>query len=504
MSHFPGDRQTSSSGRGPAGQYSTPTRQRGNGHVQSPHDLTRQALTWEMRPTVSQEMGHQMTLSECSMELNRFRQSYQDLRARYAVVETERDRSRHECNQQYQRSQTLGLELERLQNELQVAKQRERELEVELEGSREALGQARATIQEQSRTIQGRRDAATRPASHHDALQSSQTVSRFVEDYGFGPRPISITRPDPRETLYAPPQLQATPYRSDNQSSRHPYSNDARNDASRQRQALVARSSDAEWDVQWPTEFSSLFARVERFCSDYFKTPNSEADRQWPLLLADNIARESHPDHVSSLVGDQRTRHLLITRIILSWLEAHCFHVRLIKGFSDHTDKAVYNLRRQVKQENSLDVRRGLAQAQADTIVELTRQPSFEAWKTDRIRDEVNRMMTRLTSALIPGTNLAFVGNTFESILADAWRIGLMMATRTLVFQMWFPPCATLFDPRSMLNRNPYELQGTPDELVQRRAKVSLGVTPHVTIKDLMKENEDSKTVHLANVILRR
>ncbi|KAL8937831.1 MAG: hypothetical protein Q9216_004225 [Gyalolechia sp. 2 TL-2023] len=433
------------------------------------------------------------------MELGRLRQSYQDLRARYAVVETERDRFRHERNQQHQESLILGLELERLQKELQVAKGRERELEVELEGSREDLRQARATIQDYSRG-----DVATRPASRHAALQSSQTVSRFVEDYGFGPRPISITRHDPRETLYAQPQPLATPYRPDNESSGPTYSNDARIDASRQHQVLVARSSDAEWDVQWPTELSSLFARVERFCSDYFKTPNEEADKQWPTLLADNIARESHPDHVSSLVSDQRTRHLLITRIILSWLETHCFHVRLIKGFSDRTDKAVYNLRRQVKQENSTDVRRGLAQAQADTIVELTRQPSFEAWKTDRIRDELNRMMTRLTSALTPGTNLALAGNTFESILADAWRIGLMMATRTLVFQMWFPPCATLFDPRTMLNSNPYELQGTPDELVQRRARVSLGVTPHVNIKDLMKEDEDPKTVHLANVILRR
>lgn len=494
MSHFSGDRKTSSSRRVPASQNSTPTSQRGEGHLQSPNDLTRQALTREMRPTPSPELGRQMTPSECSVELNRLRQSYQNLRAQYAVVETERNRSRHECNQQ-------RLELERLQSDLQVAKRRERELEVELKGSQEAVRKAQATISEQSRTISGR-DVATRPASHHDSLQSSQAVSRFVEDYGFGPRPISITRPDPRDSLYAPPQLEATPYRLDNQSSLSLYSNDARQDASRQCQ-VVARSSDAEWDVQWPTEFSSLFARVERFCSDYFNIPDKEADRQWPFLLADNIVRESNQDHVSGLASDNRTRHLLIARIILSWLEAHCFHVRLIKGFSDHTDKVVYNLRRQVKQGNSIDVRRGLAQAQADTVVELTRNPSFETWKTDRIKDEVNRMMTRLISALIPGTNLAQVGNTFKSILADAWRIGLMMATRTLVFQMWFPPCATPFDPRSMINGNPYELQGTPDELVQRGARVSLGVTPQITIKDLMEE-EGPKTVHLANVVLRR
>lgn len=436
-----------------------------------------------------------MTLSECSTELNRLRQSYQNLRARYAVVETERDRSRHECNQQ-------KLELERLRSDLQVAKRRERELEVELKASQEAVRKAQVTISEQSRTISGR-DVATRSVSHHEALQLSQTVSRFVEDYGFGPRPISITRPDPRDSLYAPPQLEATPYRLDNQSSRSLYSNDARNDASRQRQ-VAARSNDAEWDVQWPTEFSSLFARVERFCSDYFTIPNEEADKQWPFQLADNIVRESNKDHVSGLASDNRTRHLFITRIILSWLEAHYFHIRLIKGFSDHTDTAVFNLRRQVKQENSIDVRRALAQAQVDTIVELTRNPSFETWKTDRIKDEVNRMMTRLISALTPGTNLAHVGNTFHSILADAWRIGLMMATRPLVFEMWFPPYATPFDPRSMINGNPYELKGTPDELVQRRARVSLGVTPQIFLKDPMGEEEEPKTVHLANVVLRR
>ena len=443
-------------------------------------------------------MGCQSKQCECIKELDTARKSYHDLRVQYSRLEAERNQYLQDLHQQDQRCRTLEQEIQRLQNEIQIVRRRERDLEMDLADTRSDLKKAKATIQVQSRAIQGRPARNNPPQAHP---QPSHALSQYAQDFGFGPKPLINIRPDPRESLYGPPQLQDTPYRPT--SSRHLYSDDARN------QALTKiQPDDPQWDIQWPTEFSNFFARVEKFCHDNFNVPNEETDAEWSLTLADTIARESHRNHVTDLVNDCRTRYLLLTRIILSWIDSHYFHVKIVKGFSKDSDTKVHEYHRQMKNMTSMSTstHRALATAEAATIHDITKEPGWEAWKTNRIREDVNKLMSRLASAIAPGSHRALLGQTLQSILIDAWRIGLMMATRPLVFHVWFPPARdeSLFNPKTMLNRNPYGRQVvTPDELEKRGAKVGLGITPHVTILDLFGEKGETRTVHLAGVVLR-
>ncbi|KAL9601522.1 MAG: hypothetical protein Q9219_002474 [cf. Caloplaca sp. 3 TL-2023] len=406
--------------------------------------------------------------------------------AAYGQTVAERDRNAQQCLE-------LERELQLLQTDLHAERGKVRSLHVELEAVKSDLRQVRGTTtQTPFPTIQGPRDTGPLP-TRNDAIGT-----RFVEDFGFGPKPVGNIPSDPREGLYIP-QVKRIGYQPEERPGRLGQP-DSRN-------VKLGGPSPGELEqvVAWPAEFSNLFSKVERFCSDYLNIPNEDADRKWPLGLADTIVRESHPDHVFSLAGDRRTRHLLLTRVILSWVEAHCFHIKIIKGFSKDTDEAVYQLHRRAKSEKSIAGRRGLAQAEANQIREVTEHSHFAAWKTQRIRDDVNKMVDRLRDTIVPGMNLTLLGNTFESILSDAWRIGLLMASSTSDFHMWFPPSSysTVFNPRCMLNRNPYGLQGTPDEWEKRGARVVLGITPHVTVQDIMTDNMETKTVHMATVILR-
>ncbi|KAL8917679.1 MAG: hypothetical protein Q9208_007805 [Pyrenodesmia sp. 3 TL-2023] len=409
-------------------------------------------------------------------------------RARCRELENERDRSidhattsRRVAEQVTSRCQALENELSRLEDQLADTKRNESRLQVELETVRGDLRRARQTIQQQSRAIEGRR-----PVESTASLQpASGVVSRYVENYGFGDRPAMTAQMDPRNQLYAP-------------------ATSASGDARNQLQPLANRSVPR---IEWAAEFTSLFKKIERFCLDNMNVPDEDADEEWPRVLAFQIAKESSPEHVTSLISDPRTRYLLIARLIIDWIESHFFKIKIIKGFSPDYDTKIYDLHRKIKAEPSIPLRRGLTQAECDTVFELTQHPSFPTWRLNQIRESTNTLLERFRAAIKSHTDLALRGETFASILADAFDIGLKIATRPLAMHMWFPPSAetTLFNPRCMLHRNVYAQATTvtPDELEKRGARIALGVTPVITVRDLMEEKGDEKTVHLADVVVR-
>ncbi|KAI4192988.1 MAG: hypothetical protein LQ348_003001 [Seirophora lacunosa] len=481
--------------RFPGRQFTTPERHgygrnpSSNPHTPSHHQLANLSLSRAL--SGSSMHRHQRSPEETrdadARDIETTRRNDQDVMTRFLRLQDERDRYLEErdqanriADQANARCQALETDLQHLENQVAIVKQRERKLQADLDTVRQDLRRARQTIQQQSRAFDGPR-AAT-PSTSLQVM--SRAESRFGEDYGFGVRPVAVKQPDPRESLYAP----AESFASD------PYSQ-----VNRRQQDPLPR-------VEWATEFTGLFKMVETFCWDNINVPNQEGDKEWPTALANEVARESDPDHVRSLINDRRTRYLLITRIIVAWIMSHYFHIKIIKGFSRSYDKAVLDIHTRLKKESSPSVRRGLTQAEADTIAELSQLRNFDGWSTNQIRAGVNSMMSRLSPAITRNTNLVRVGQDFEAVLREAWRIGMMMATRTDSFQMWIPPSSalTLFNPRCMLNRNPYEQPGTPDELVKRRATVSLGVTPHITVTDIMVEKPETMTVHLADVVLHR
>ncbi|KAL8782805.1 MAG: hypothetical protein Q9213_005084 [Squamulea squamosa] len=439
-------------------------------------------------------------------ELQELRRKYDDTKIHYwASVRqreqyvNERDQYQQQAEEQTKRCQALEEEVKQLKRQMKTEEKRHLALEQDYEQMFEELNRARSTIKLQSEKIEGRVDTTLVKTTKDMAIRQKQPppppASRFGEDYGFGLKPFaprrSEDRYDPRESLYEGPH-----------DRRQNIGTLAANLTTST--ALTIRPQQDKREIPWASEFSSLFLRIEQYCKTYLDLANENADDEWPQRLAYDVVQESSVNHVTQIGEDHQVRHLLLARVIIGWIANHYFHSRIIKGFSQETDKKVQDTRRQTRADNSIDCVRALAHAEAKTIEGITQAPGFDSWRASQIHRDVNTMVSRLREAIVPGATSAPLGKALESILADGWRVGLLMATCTDQFAINFPTATpqTIFDPRVMLNRDPY-ITAPPTEVEKWGARVALGITPHITVKSLQTAKMEERSVHMANVLLR-
>ncbi|KAL8725670.1 MAG: hypothetical protein Q9166_007213 [cf. Caloplaca sp. 2 TL-2023] len=476
-----------------------------------------QAVVTTSRPAptfdgLSQALDRQLALGDPANEVRETRRRYNDLEVQFSAVKAqrdqylaERDRYKQETEIQAARNRGLDDQLQHIKQQMDSVQSRHRLLEQEFTAANDELTRARATIKIQSQAIEGRvdttidRSIAGHTTSQTQALAPAAPARRFGQDYGFGLKPL-----DPRESLYGQsmPQYPPTGTSTGYESSWQPRAIEAPRQDPAVSSALVVQPQLPKPEVPWASEFSSLFQSIEKYCAKYFNTLTGDADRSWPLTLGHTVVEEANAGHTIDLAIDQETRYLLLTRIIIGWIDNRCFHSRIVKGFSQQSDQAVQDIRRQTRSNISIDVRRALARAEASTIEEITRAPGFDSWKQRQIRDGVKTMMPRLTEAAVPGAPLDVLGKAFETLFADSWRVGLLMATCPLQFSIRFPTIGARFDSTIMLNRDPY-VMGPPTEVERKGARVALGITPYITVKDLLSAKMGERSVHMANILLR-
>ncbi|KAI4107920.1 MAG: hypothetical protein L6R37_001352 [Teloschistes peruensis] len=456
--------------------------------------------------TSSQGSSRTMTKAEYTAEIKRAKADFDTLKARHNAVEAERNALRQGHHMYQERCTTLGTELSRLSAEMRDAKQRHGELKQELKDVQEQLSsaqqeldKARTTIHVQSQAIQGRTITEATPRRPMPAAPAAPAPSTagpvYAQNYGFGMRPaLPSTQTDPRTSLYPRP-VHTLPPRPPTSFGRLPSSSTP----------LAIRGPGDEENVSWSGEFSLLFKNVENFCRDYLNMPNNESDKYWPTTLGGMIVRESSEPHVRALAGNPSTRYLFLTRILLTLMAPHFFDRRMIKGFDPEVDYKLSEVYAQQSPHNPVHINFRLAQREAALMTELSGKPGLGEWRTMYIRARVNDMMTQLRPVIVPGMQATILGNTFASILTDAWRLGLKMLKTISVFDFDYAAAGNRFEKHCMLNRDPYTI-GNPEQLEYNGAAVSLGITPRVVIDEIrpVATREDTtKIVHMANVLLR-
>ncbi|KAL8805955.1 MAG: hypothetical protein Q9182_001612 [Xanthomendoza sp. 2 TL-2023] len=446
--------------------------------------------------------GEAAVVHDRDSELRALRRRCQDLETRLQWTVAQRDnyvleRDSYQLGSENmaKRIESLTKETEDMTRQIEALTRRCNALDSDLRDTNDQLHRARATIKIQSENIERRAPPPAPP------------VEQYGVNFGFGIVPFVPKRPDPRrdprEELYAQSQRQIlAPNTTTSSSTAGPKPDQSISTA------LTIRPQEPRQEINWSWLYSSLFIKIEKYCRTYLNEPNEAKDQQWPLVLGRTIVEESDAKHVLQLAANKDTRYLLLTRIIVGWIDNHCFHSRIVKGFSAETDQKVQDLRRQPSPDNAnynnIEYRRGLAQAEAATIEEIIRTPGFDSWRTHQIRKGVNTMMPRLAPAFGSGVRLDMLGDEFRSILEDGWRVGLQMATCTQQVEIKFPTAksTTRFDSGCMLNRDPY-IMGPPNELARQGARVALGITPYITVKELLAAKVEERAVHHASVLLR-
>ncbi|KAL8684582.1 MAG: hypothetical protein Q9218_008233 [Villophora microphyllina] len=177
----------------------------------------------------------------------------------------------------------------------------------------------------------------------------------------------------------------------------------------------------------------------------------------------------------------------------------------MLRGASVEIDKRFADIHNERQATDAVHVVRRLAQVESDLIIEVSRSQAVDEWKATYIKNHVNDMMAQLRPMIAPGLSPYQLGNTFASILGDAWRIGMKILMTTAVLHFDFPVIGNDFEKRYMINRDPYTT-GTPRQLEDSRARVTLGITPRVTMDNIMSDapaRQSVKIVHMGNVLLR-
>ncbi|KAL8999856.1 MAG: hypothetical protein Q9169_001397 [Polycauliona sp. 2 TL-2023] len=432
-------------------------------------------------------------LKEVQRKYNRLKTRYAEMMARGNTLQIEqviaqrdtyveeRDRYQRLAREQTNRCQFLEQEAAECKRELQSEQRRHRALEQDFRAMHEELNRARATIKIQCEKIEGRIDSTLvrRPTDLvvRDNRPPPPPTKRFGENYGFGIRQVA----DPRESLYELEPARVAPST-----------------------ALTIRPKDTEHELPWASELNSLFLRIEEYCRTYLDLAIDNTDDQWQEKIACDVVEESSVTHVNNIANSSQVRHLLLLRHIIVWMINHYFHARMAKGFSAETDRKMHDIRSQVKEDNPIGLVRTLAQAEAKTIGEIAGASGFDSWRAGQIRRDVEIMTTRLQEAIVPrAPSPPPLGKALEAVLAEGWRVGFRMVTCVDKFNFTFPIATpdTKFDPRVMLNRDPF-ITGPPTELERRGARVALGVTPHITVKSLLTAKMEERSVHMANVLL--
>ncbi|KAL8960788.1 MAG: hypothetical protein Q9183_005405, partial [Haloplaca sp. 2 TL-2023] len=459
-----------------------------------------------------------LTNDEYKAELAKTKLQHKELKAQYSSLEAERDQWKHLQSQktgevitEKRRCEVLDTQLKRLKNEMRNVKERHSTLENEYKELQDSLNRATTTIQIQSKQIQGKvpssgleatpsrhRNTGPQytPARHHNASAEATPsrrhdtgTERFAEDYGFGPKGF----PPPGQHGHGPYQLQ-TPHRQTNhhQVSRLPAATPSSG-------ALVLRPQHDVQIIPWATEFSALFAKVERFCRDFLNVPNPHVDRFWPVELALQVTDQSHSNQMATFAHNTSTRCLFLTRVIIGWIERDCLRSRLVRGFSKHHDAEMANLRHQAKGYLPPHAFQGMFQAEVNIIREIVGFEGFHTWKQQRLVALVDNAMATLFPIIAPDVTKTEVSNALSSLMEQAARLGVSMLTSNARFKFHYPSIDEPFQSRAMLNRDRY-ITGPPNQLEARHARVALAVTPHISMDDT---SDGCQDLHLANVLLR-
>ena len=410
-------------------------------------------------------------------------EKYKALRHDHHKKTAERDESRRDRNIQSNLRKSLEAEVTKLKQETHGLVDEKEKLKGDQKGLEEALRQSQLSLQRAQRTVKQQADTI------RTQMRSVPSASAHVTTQAN----TSIAQPSPNHQ------------RGQQYSQRVPtVSDDVRNYPNFRPSASSMQTEESQTNINWAADFAGHFKTVERFCQEFLNAPNPTVDRAWLSRMASNVAAETSINHVQSLMDHVKTRPLLLTRLVLGWVIDQTFSTRCIKGFDKVSDHKVLGLRTQIRPEMATELRRGLKQAETDVVREVIKKEGYESWKAKQAQSFADTVMPRLRDIVSPDSNHNDARSRLETIILDAYRIGASMASQSLTWSVLFPATTntSYYTPTTMLNRDLW-ITGPPHQLEAQRARVALGITPHITAVDYMEEGGARKTMHLANVLLR-
>ncbi|KAL4788614.1 hypothetical protein BJX76DRAFT_353059 [Aspergillus varians] len=248
--------------------------------------------------------------------------------------------------------------------------------------------------------------------------------------------------------------------------------------------------------ANFSTRFMSLMHRSEIFGHEHASLPNIVMDSQLNGNVKEYLMAITSRTEASSLAGSADTRRFVVAKAINRYLIEQILSLTVINGFDASVDQEISAIQKQMTPKTPILLRHLMLTAIATHISTLSQRPNFPEFT----QQKVNHHSAKLWQYIAPlghhsPTKPGKMWTDFNAIIAEAQSLAVDMYAAPLEYRFEFPEQGEPFDPPTMiLHENDPHVRWDPQVLQSSDARVLLGITPIVRIRNNSRSPGD---VHL-------
>ncbi|TGJ80449.1 hypothetical protein E0Z10_g8319 [Xylaria hypoxylon] len=257
-----------------------------------------------------------------------------------------------------------------------------------------------------------------------------------------------------------------------------------------------------EWDV---VDVQRAMAHLYDLCKGYvanchmhnqpnvaFSKLKEQESYTWHYLMQQVYKDPEHAsNHLAYLLSTKVFVPYLIQRTCVDYLLKKLLTPQVFLGFSDQMDAHLRALQGQLA--NIADTRdRPTHNRSRQRVIEdhakLIRAIAMSKEVSEFRRRTVDRHASIISALLDPcrsqGTSVDTAQKSLRIMVAACWDISIKVWSSGKTLHYVFPECANKFSPGTMEALNGHHMATSPEELVNSQCRVSLVVTPTMTLRD--------------------
>ncbi|KAI0555893.1 hypothetical protein F4679DRAFT_590865 [Xylaria curta] len=257
-----------------------------------------------------------------------------------------------------------------------------------------------------------------------------------------------------------------------------------------------------EWDA---VDVQRALAHLYDLCKGYVanchmhKPPNvafsklkEQESYTWHYLMQQVYKDPEHAsNHLAYLLSTKAFVPYLLQRTCVDYLLKKLLTPQVFLGFSDQMDGHLQALQSQLA--NIADNRdrpthnrnrQRVIEDHAKLIKAIAMSKEVSEFRKRTVDRHANIMSALLDPCRAQGTSVEIAHKSLRIMVAACWDISIKVWSSGKTLHYVFPECANKFSPGTMEALNGHHMASSPEDLVASQCRVSLVVTPTMTLRD--------------------
>ncbi|RYC64431.1 hypothetical protein CHU98_g1788 [Xylaria longipes] len=257
-----------------------------------------------------------------------------------------------------------------------------------------------------------------------------------------------------------------------------------------------------EWDA---VDVQRALAHLYDLCKGYVanchmhKPPNvafsklkEQESYTWHYLMQQVYKDPEHAsNHLAYLLSTKAFVPYLLQRTCVDYLLKKLLTPQVFLGFSDQMDGHLQALQSQLaniadnrERPTHNRNRQRVIEDHAKLIKAIAMSKEVSEFRKRTVDRHANIMSALLDPCRAQGTSVDVAHKSLRIMVAACWDISIKVWSSGKTLHYVFPECANKFSPGTMEALNGHHMASSPEDLVTSQCRVSLVVTPTMTLRD--------------------